>query len=175
MKKCKQCNIKLRSDRNGDLCYSCTKCSVCNIKISPWTKSGKCKSCIKIDKCNGENNNYWKGDNASYSEKHKWIKRNYGKANKCENEICPVDNPRYFHWANLSGTYKREMSDWKQMCVSCHQKFDNGDYCKNGHKLIKENIYISPSNPYARRCLICKRKRRKEWGLKQKKLKMNMI
>lgn len=69
----------------------------------------------------------WRGDNASYRSKHTWVERRMGKANHCEecglNEI-PLGMKRYFQWANISREYKREVSDWKQMCVKCHINYD---------------------------------------------------
>lgn len=36
----------------------------------------------------------------------------------------PEGKKRYFQWANISGEYLRIVSDWKQLCVKCHKKFD---------------------------------------------------
>ena len=63
----------------------------------------------------------YKGEDASYSSMHKWIVAHRGKATKCED--CGKATGR-IHWANLSGHYRRELSDWKQLCPSCHKKFD---------------------------------------------------
>ena len=29
-----------------------------------------------------------------------------------------------YHWANVSGKYLRDISDWIQLCVKCHKQFD---------------------------------------------------
>lgn len=78
----------------------------------------------------------WKGEEASYSAKHSWLHRKYGKAHKCENPNCKyprkgsngrlLKSPLAFNWANLSKEYRREIPDWKQLCVSCHQLYDAG-------------------------------------------------
>ena len=56
-----------------------------------------------------------------YSATHYWVYRYYGKANHCVE--CTKPSKR-FEWANISGEYKRDISDWMQMCTSCHKKFD---------------------------------------------------
>jgi hypothetical protein len=80
----------------------------------------------------GIKNPIWKGDEAGYSALHKWLKYNFGKAVKCENPECsyPRKSKRgklmvkafTFHWANKSGEYKRDISDWWQLCISCHMQ-----------------------------------------------------
>lgn len=64
----------------------------------------------------------WLGDKAGYYAIHKWIYKELGKAKSCE--VCGIIHDRRYHWANLSGEYTREPSDWKQMCGSCHKKHD---------------------------------------------------
>ena len=64
-----------------------------------------------------------------------WVYAHYGKAQKCENQGCVYPrknskgrllvNPKY-NWANVSGEYKRDISDWIQLCASCHQRWDRG-------------------------------------------------
>lgn len=81
-----------------------------------------------------EKNAHWKGENASYSAKHYWVTRKRGKPTHCEE--CGLDrDPRptkvgvkrknYFQWANISGKYKRDLLDYRQMCTACHLKFDS--------------------------------------------------
>ncbi len=65
----------------------------------------------------------WKGENAGYHAKHSWIKRKYGKANMCEH--CHIVNAKRYEWANLSGNYVRDITDWKQLCSKCHHKLDD--------------------------------------------------
>lgn len=81
----------------------------------------------------GEKNPEWKGDKVSYGALHVWIRRNFGKPNKCENPECvyPRMNdremmirPKRFDWANMSGKYLRDRTDWKMLCVSCHKIYD---------------------------------------------------
>lgn len=64
----------------------------------------------------------WKGDDVGYWGIHSWVQRNYGKANHCE-DCGDMNAPRY-EWANISGQYKRDISDWKQLCKKCHNDMD---------------------------------------------------
>ncbi len=66
----------------------------------------------------------WKGDKVSYRSLHYWVQRHLGKPKKCED--CGITDlrPRQYHWANISGKYMRDLSDWKRLCVKCHRKFD---------------------------------------------------
>ncbi len=70
----------------------------------------------------GESNGSWKGDNIGYSGLHGWIRKILGKANNCEE--CLTTKARRYEWANINGEYKREPSDWKQLCRKCHIAFD---------------------------------------------------
>lgn len=65
----------------------------------------------------------FKGDKANYGAKHARIKRKYGKADRCENKMCIKTGKRY-EWANKSGLYKPERSDWIRLCSICHKYFD---------------------------------------------------
>lgn len=68
----------------------------------------------------GEVNGEWKGDNVSYRNLHRWVERWKGKASECSN-----DNSHFstrYHWANISGEYKRDLDDFRQLCPSCNCK-----------------------------------------------------
>lgn len=56
---------------------------------------------------------------------HYWVAKNYGKANRCENDSTHAG--KRYEWANISREYRREQSDWKQLCPSCHRKMDYTD------------------------------------------------
>lgn len=59
---------------------------------------------------------------SSYHTIHNWVYKMGGKASKCE--LCSVKGSTY-HWSNKSGDYKQDMSDWWELCVKCHHKYDN--------------------------------------------------
>ena len=62
----------------------------------------------------------WKGDNVKYDGLHKWVPKHLGKPTRCEH--CGTDGltGRNIHWANKSGEYKRDVSDWLRLCSKCH-------------------------------------------------------
>lgn len=69
-----------------------------------------------------DNNPNWKGDDAGYGAKHRQMYRHHGKASECEN--CHIKNATRYEWANLSGKYIRERSDYMQLCKKCHLGLD---------------------------------------------------
>lgn len=72
----------------------------------------------------GENSRAWKGDKAGYVAIHTWLRNTYGKASRCESPNCESKSPKRYEYANLSGEYKRDRSDYIQLCPSCHRKMD---------------------------------------------------
>lgn len=72
----------------------------------------------------GKNNVNWKGDAVGYHALHSWVKRKKGSPSACESVGCKGKSKTY-HWANKSGKYKRVLSDWVRLCVSCHKLFDS--------------------------------------------------
>lgn len=89
---------------------------------------------LKSKKAFGKKSHRWKGMNVLYGSKHDWIEAQYGKAYRCDNPDCfyPRKNssrnwilfPKRFHWANISKEYKRGISDYIQLCASCHARYD---------------------------------------------------
>ena len=73
----------------------------------------------------GEKNYLWKGENVGYRVLHLWVNRHLGKPTQCEH--CKKDGltGRKIHWANKSGKYLRDLSDWLRLCVKCHKIYDN--------------------------------------------------
>ncbi|MCH7730870.1 hypothetical protein IID21_05170 [Patescibacteria group bacterium] len=75
----------------------------------------------------------WKGNEVGYGGLHMWVKKHLGRPDTCEH--CGVNglSGREIHWANKSGEYKRDLSDWLRLCVPCHRKYDGverGDVAK---------------------------------------------
>ena len=106
---------------------------------------------------------------SSYVSVHMWVAYHYGKANHCENN--PSHKSKRFEWANLSGEYKREISDWKQLCIKCHRKLDQKSECKNGHEFTDDNVYILPSRPTVRNCRKCQRESLKKYLERRRNVK----
>ena len=67
-----------------------------------------------------EKNHVWKGENVGYGSLHEWIKSRKIKPDLCEG--CKKKKP--LDLANISGKYKRELTDWKWLCRKCHMKED---------------------------------------------------
>lgn len=66
----------------------------------------------------------WKGDQASFSSKHEWARRNFEPMQSCE--LCGVANngKKRFDWSNKNHTYRRIREDWQHVCRSCHTIYD---------------------------------------------------
>lgn len=78
----------------------------------------------------GNLNKNWKGENVTREAKHVWIKYYFGRpmfCEECKSETVPEGKvpARWFQWANISGEYKRDRSDWKRLCINCHVKMDS--------------------------------------------------
>lgn len=76
-----------------------------------------------IGKHVGEKNGYWKGDKVGYVGLHDWVRSKLGRPRYCM--ICMTTTAKKYQWANKSGKYKREITDWIRLCISCHLKYDN--------------------------------------------------
>ena len=84
----------------------------------------------------GENHCGWKADNVKYQGLHIWVRKNLGKAVRCEQCKGSKGSVR-FEWANISHEYKRELSDWMQLCRKCHHQYDG-----ISQKIHKTQIFI---------------------------------
>ncbi len=97
-------------------------------KLSEITKRKiKEKSIFK----KGSKNPAWKGDDVSYYALHIWMKKHFGRANKCRNRNKQILNfkcsgiSNNFQWARIKGhRYSRNKKDYYQLCISCHSKYD---------------------------------------------------
>lgn len=90
-------------------------------------KVRKARLGVKRPEISGVNHYLWKGDDASYSAIHIWIKNELGPPSKCEHcglDKIPKGKKRGFHWANKTGNYLRNTQDWLSLCVSCHKFYD---------------------------------------------------
>lgn len=63
--------------------------------------------------------------NAGYSAIHFWVRKYFEKSNVCEHCKNVFKTNRQIHWANKSGLYSRERTDWLRLCGPCHHTFDN--------------------------------------------------
>ncbi len=69
----------------------------------------------------GEKHPNWKGDGASYNALHQWIRNRIKRPEGCVK--CKTKTDR-LEISNTSGEYKRDLNDWRWLCISCHRKYD---------------------------------------------------
>jgi len=95
---------------------------------NPTPETRRRMSEAQIGKRTGPAHPLWRGDNAGYGALHSWVARHRKKTGVCE------DCGRYFgtkgvrgtQWANISGEYRRDLADFRELCRWCHAAFDLG-------------------------------------------------
>lgn len=167
--------------------YSCKKCET-EFFSYPSQRTGQLKFCSRqcqTSYFSSERSVNWKGDAVGYAALHAWIKKIFPKPDHClqcgNQEQFAIDGRSILDLANLSGEYKRELSDWTWLCRLCHSRHDepykkrkwaNGVNCKAGHILAEVGFYTSPTK--GRQCKLCNtehaklNKRRYRLAAKQK-------
>lgn len=78
----------------------------------PWT-AGK-----KRPELSSEKHPLWRGDSVGYLALHSWLYRTFGQLKKCSR--CKTTESKRFVWHNISGEYKRDITDWERLCAICH-------------------------------------------------------
>jgi len=74
----------------------------------------------------GEKHWQWKGGGASYNAIHKWLLKNFGPANKCENLNCPkLQSFRYEYALLVNRNHTHDRTAYKMMCIPCHRSYDS--------------------------------------------------
>lgn len=74
----------------------------------------------------GPRNHNWKGDSIGYSALHEWLARNFAKTGTCEE--CRFSDVSRTEWANISGEYRRDRADFRELCPRCHKLADIAAY-----------------------------------------------
>jgi len=103
-------------------------------KITSIKSKARCISCANRHRNithRGDKSYFWKGKDASYVQKHKWINQILGQATFCNEPNCSKTS-NFYEWGNISGKYLRDVSDYRSMCHSCNIKMDNRKRDKNG-------------------------------------------
>ncbi len=126
-KTCKFCGKTFRTRLETSV-YCNRRCQ--NTHLNSFGRATGKKWVIAPEKCknmsrgSGEENHFWIGDKVGYRGLHNWIEKERGKPHYCEH--CKKDKlaHRQYHWANVSGEYRRDVSDWIRLCVKCHKKYD---------------------------------------------------
>ena len=67
----------------------------------------------------GPKNPQWRGDDVGYEALHEWVKR---RIDFSQCEMC--GDEEHLDLANVSGMYKRDLSDWQVLCRRCHMQSD---------------------------------------------------
>lgn len=116
----------------------------------------------------GEQNNLWRGSEASYRSIHSWVGNHKPKSTCCEQ--CNAQGIR-LEAANISKQYHRDIEDYRWLCVSCHRAYDNAGskirntcarkrvailFCKRGHE-------ISILGRRQGSCVACLRENYRNW------------
>lgn len=92
----------------------------------------------------------WKGDNISYHGLHARVYRELGKPLICINCKNTRLNSKNYHWANISGEYKKDLNDFMRLCAGCHKKYDTGHLSisdkkiQKGKKYYKSDFMLAP-------------------------------
>lgn len=70
-----------------------------------------------LERFEGSKNSNWKGDSVKERGKHLRQETRRGKATKCSK----CGSTKDVEWAQMNG------GGWKQLCKSCHSKYDRKD------------------------------------------------
>lgn len=86
--------------------------------VPSWNKG------IGLPWIKGDKHPLWKGDKVSYRNLHRWLVQHLGQPDTCE--FCGKSglSGRFIHWANKSGKYLRDLTDWIRLCAKCHKYYD---------------------------------------------------
>lgn len=98
-------------------------------KLNYWLGKKQPKEMVRKRMLNlrGENHYEWKGDKVGYGSLHKWVRQQLGQPRFCEDCGNRKLKHRQYHWANISRTYKRIITDWRRLCAKCHKAYDRAD------------------------------------------------
>jgi hypothetical protein len=77
-------------------------------------------------KYSGERHPRWLGEAVDYKQLHKWINRKLVRVGRCA--ACGAAPPARADgrsgtdWANISGAYRRDLADWRELCHPCNMR-----------------------------------------------------
>lgn len=112
---------------------------------------------------------------SAYTMVHDWARSEFGRPQLCEN--CGSTRDQRYCWANISGQYHRERSDWKRLCYTCHKRYDSGrnywrdEFCKNGHRLVLTNLKLEKRKSTYLACRECIRTTGRNWARRNYQVK----
>lgn len=107
----------------------------------------------------------------NYHTVHAWIRRKYGRADKCESPTCSGKSKRFTYAKKKGKRYSKNRDNYIMLCYSCHIKYDRTrlslvrmkrnsvnkkkTVCSNGHKYEGENVYRYGKEMQYRGCRTC--------------------
>jgi len=117
------------------------KCQICSIEFEGWKTrkycSRKCYAQVPrvwlrgVPKAGGGTEPQHRPGrtiaNVGYNALHTWVRLHKGRADKCADcgYLGNVERGRWnLHYANVSGEYLRDLSDFIALCARCHGKRD---------------------------------------------------
>ena len=125
-KTCIKCGISLPATNeyfgksNGHLVSRCKKCT-------NEDNRERYKTSDRHRYKNGVSDSRWKGDDVSYRALHGWLQRHKTRMGICDE--CGKQGRT--HYANISGEYKRDVNDYRELCSRCHLKLDGNNRRKD--------------------------------------------
>ena len=73
-----------------------------------------------------------------YQQIHYWLKKNFGKAKRCEDPRCNRKSKK-FAWALKRGCeYSFERRNFKELCYSCHATMDSDESKSSKMRIIRK-------------------------------------
>lgn len=109
--------------REGGGKYCSYVCYWANKHDEPWNKG--VKGSVKPNKTSFQPlGHHFKISIKEYKSIHLKVNKRFGKPDTCENCLKTGLTGKLIHWANISGEYQLDRSDWKRLCAKCHFKFD---------------------------------------------------
>ncbi len=142
LNKCKDCAKKDASV--GTVRRECRECNESFLTHSSEIRRGGGLTCSRTCYYNrlrkiirrDEDSPNWKGNKVGLAALHQWVERKKGRPRRCEN--CGTTKAKQYDWANISGHYKRDVTDFKRMCRSCHAKYDYPARSKKWAEAVKK-------------------------------------
>lgn len=92
---------------------------------TPWNKGTKGLSGPNSGSFTIGEGRIYKGTMSNYKSLHYKVTQKLGRPQKCTK--CGTDEASRYHWANISGSYLMDESDWIRLCPKCHYDFDKHD------------------------------------------------
>lgn len=138
---CTVCGTEIKRRRVSDTYFCDPACRSVFLKGRHISEATQFKAGFKQG-TNNRNPN-WKGEEAGKQAIHGWLNRHFGKPQECEK--CLSTSAKRYDWANVSGDYRRDRTDFLRLCRSCHMKMDKNwikkseTIYKNTHRNKKPN------------------------------------